>query len=524
MTNHSTATSGKNETTPLIVGIDVGTTNIKAVVFDPTGRTITQASVPTPTHYPQPNWAYYRPEELWQCTVKALGQATSQLEESDRIASVAVTSMGEAAVPLDSAGQALYEAIAWFDRRTLPQVEWLERTIGRERLFNITGLSLQPIFGLCKLLWIKENEPDIYARTVRWLNVADYIAYRLSGVPATDYSLASRTMAMDLQRLQWAEELIREVGLRPQIFAPLALSGTRLGAVTAEAAAATGLPASAQVGVGGHDHVCGALAVGVTKPGAGLNSMGTAEAIFLPLEQPLTDSAMGQQGYTQGAHVVADHYYVLAGLYTSGICVDWLREMMGAEADYATLISEAERVLPGSLGVFFLPHLRLASPPYDDPKGRGAFIGLSTDVKRGALFRAVLEGLAYETRHSLESVLAYPGMAALRHTYAIGGVTRNSLLMKIKATVLNQPVIVVDVAEATTLGAAILGGVGAGVYPDVSAALTGLSYQQTAIEPAAAEVAFYDRAFHEVYQQLYLSLRSLHHTIYELQNPNVTST
>jgi xylulokinase len=502
---------------PLLVGIDVGTTNIKAVIFDPAGQPVAEASVSTPTYYPQPTWAYYRPEELWQRTAEALRQATSQLDDAQRIVSVAVASMGEAAVPLDAHGQPTYNAIAWFDRRTQPQVEWLDRTIGKDRLFDISGLSLQPIFGMCKLLWLKENQPDSFARTVHWLNMADYMAYRLCGVLATDYSLASRTLALDLRHLRWAVDLLQEVGLSPELFAPLCVSGTRLGPVTPAASAVTGLPTTTQVAVGGHDHVCGALAVGVTEPGAMLNSLGTAEAIFIPLRQPVTDPAMGRQGYTQGAHVVAEHYYVLGGLYTSGANVEWLREILGNDVDYATLTAEAEQAPPGSLGVYFLPHLRLANPPYDDPKGRGAFIGLSTDVKRGALFRAVLESLAYESRNSLEPLLTYPEVEQLQKIYAIGGSTRNQLLMRIKAAVLNQPITVAMVAEATSLGAAILGGLGVGVYPDVPSALTQLRHDQTLVEPVADEAALYETYFRQVYQQLYVALRPLHHTIYQLQ-------
>src|SRR5215510_5684905 len=147
-------------TEPLLAGIDVGTTNIKAILFTPAGQTVAEASVPTPTHYPRPTWAYYDPEEMWQAMAQALRQATRQLANPARIVSVAVTSMGEAAVPLDEQGQPTYEAIAWFDQRTQPQAVWLAQQIGKDRLFELSGLSLQPIFGLCKLLWLKENQPE----------------------------------------------------------------------------------------------------------------------------------------------------------------------------------------------------------------------------------------------------------------------------------------------------------------------------------------------------------------------------
>jgi len=502
---------------PLLVGLDIGTTNVKAAIFKPNGQLVAEASVPTPTHHPRPAWAYYNPEELWQATAAALRQATGHLNHPARIASVAVASMGEAAVPLDTHGNPTYQAIAWFDQRTQPQVEWLAQSLGKDHLFAVSGLSLQPIFGLCKLLWIKENQPDVFARTVRWLNIADYIAYRLCGVPATDYSLASRTLALNLQQLRWDESLIKAVGLDPGIFAPLLPSGTLLGTIRPAVAAVTGLPATAQVATGGHDHVCGALAAGVVEPGAMLNSLGTAEAVFLPLNQPLINPEAGRQGYTQGAHVAAGHYYVFGGLYTSGASVEWWRNLLDETGDYATLIEEARQVPPGSLGVAFLPHLRLANPPYDDPKGRGAFIGLTGDVTRETLFRAILEGLAYESRHSLDALVQYDEVVAPREIYAIGGSTRNRLLMEIKATVLNQTITVADVTETTSLGAAILGGLGAGIYANVPEALDHMRYTQTPVEPLASQVSLYETYFKQVYQKIYATLRPLHHTIYNLQ-------
>ena len=502
-------------TEPILIGADVGTTNIKVLAFDRSGRALEGASSPTPTHFPKPGRAYYDPEELWNTFRATLRRVTQKLEEPGRVASIAVASMGEAAVPLDSGGGPTHDIIAWFDGRAGPQAERLGRIVGQDRLFGLTGLSLQPIFGLCKLLWLKENEPDAYSRTATWLNVADYMAFRLCGVAATDYSLASRTLALDLHGLRWAGELLEEVGISPDLFAPLRGGGSFLGPVTPDASSATGLPEGASVAAGGHDHVCGALAAGVTQKGTMLNSLGTAEAIFLPLERPLTDPQVGHQGYTQGAHV-AGQYYVFGGQYTSGASVEWLREALGG-VDYETLIAEAEEVPPGSLGAFFLPHLRLANPPYDDPAARGAFVGLSTDVRRGALFRAVLEGLAYDSRNSLEPLLDHTGIDELRAIYAIGGGTQNHLLMRIKATVSNQTITVVGVEEATSLGAAILGGMGANVYTDVPSALAELRYAENPVEPTPEEVSFYEAAFRRVYERIYPSLRGVHHEIEALQ-------
>lgn len=500
---------------PLLVGVDVGTTNIKAIVFNPLGEVVSFASVPTPTLTPRPTWAEYDPEELWLCTARALSRALGQLATPQRVVAIATASMAETAIPLDTEGRPTFNAVAWFDRRALPQAEWLDRTIGRDRLFAISGLSLQPIFGLCKLLWLKQHEPAAFARTALWLNVADYIAYRLCGVPATDYSLASRLLCLDLRALRWDVDLLRELEIPVSLFAPLTPSGVSLGRINPDAARATGLPRSAHVAVGGHDHVCGALATGVIEPTALLDSIGTSEALFLPVARPISDPNLGRQGYAQGAHVVPGRYYVLGGLYTGGICVDWFCNLVSADMDYAALIAEAENTPPGSHGVNFLPYLRLANPPIDDPEARGAFVGLTTDASRGTLFRALLEGLTFEMRHSLEALLSH-AKADLETISAIGGGTRNWLHTRIKATVLNRAITVVEMEEATALGAAMLAGLGAGVYADVNSALSTLQMARTVVGPMAEHVPFYDAVYRQVYLQMYPALRPINSAIHRL--------
>jgi xylulokinase len=506
----------------LLLGLDVGTTSVKAVVYQPDGIAVAASSRPTPTHVPRPGWAFYRPDELWQTVVAAIRGALSDMPNPEEIASVAVASVGESGVLVDATGAATTDSIAWFDIRTRPQARWLAERIGKDELFARSGLSLQPIFSLNKLLWHREHEPDAWARSVRWLMLADFIAYRLCGETATDLSLASRTLMLDLRHKRWHEETLAQAEIDPKRLAPLVPGGTALGQVTAEAAALTGLPVTAIVASGGHDHVCGALAAGVTRPGQMLNSLGTAEALFLPIEQPLVDPKAGHQGYTQGAHVVGGGYYAFAGQYTSGASIEWLRDLLGAADDpvaYEELIAGAERVPAGSLGVLFLPHLRLASPPYDDPRSRGALIGLTMDAGRDAVTRAIFEGLAFESRNTLEPLLTYPQVTPPQSVVAIGGGTRNPLLMRVKASVSNLDHQVVNAEEATALGAALLGGLGAGVYADVDDAVGAMRYSQYEIAPEPSEASIYETIFREVYQRFYPSIAPLSQTISDLQTP-----
>jgi xylulokinase len=504
----------------LLLGLDIGTTSVKAVAYRPDGIAVGAASLPTPTHYPRPGWAYYRPDELWQTVVTAIRGALADVADPRQVASVAVAAVGEAGVLLDATGEPTTDSIAWFDNRTRPQAEWLAARIGKDELFARSGLSLQPIFSLNKLLWHRKHEPDAWARSVHWLMLADYVAFRLTGERATDLSLASRTLMLDLAEKRWDARTLDETGIDANLLAPVVPGGTALGPLTARAAEETGLPATAIVSSGGHDHVCGALAAGVTRPGQMLNSLGTAEAVFLPIDLPLTDPEAGRQGYTQGAHVVGGGYYAFAGQYTSGASIEWLRDVLGTGDDplaYDALIAGAASVPVGSLGVVFLPHLRLANPPYDDPRSRGALVGLTTDAHRDVIVRAVLEGLALESRSTLEPLLRYQQVTTPRSAVAIGGGTRNPLLMQIKAAVANLEHDVVEAEEATALGAALLGGLGAGIYTDVDDAVGAMRYGRRTIAPTPEDVDRYETIFRDVYQRLYPAVAPLSRRISDLQ-------
>jgi xylulokinase len=478
------------------------------------------ASQPTPTHYPRPGWAYYRPEEIWQTVVTVIRGALTDVPDPAEIAGVAVAAVGEAGVLLDAAGQATADSIAWFDTRTRPQAEWLAEHIGKDELFTRSGLSLQPIFSLNKILWHREHEPAAWWRSRRWLMLGDYVAFRLGGEQATDLSLASRTLMLNLREKKWDERTLAQAEIDPGLVAPLVPGGTALGRISAEAAEATGLPRTAVVAAGGHDHVCGALAAGVTRPGQTLNSLGTAEALFLPLDEPLTDPQAGREGYTQGAHVVGGRFYAFAGQYTSGASIEWVRDLLGTQDDplaYDEMVAGAARVPAGSLGVVFLPHLRLAAPPYDDPKSRGALIGLTADVGRDEVTRAVFEGLALESRNTYEPLLSYPQVTVPSSVVAIGGGTRNALLMQIKASVMNLSHRVIEAEEATALGAALLGGLGAGVYRDVDEAVAAMRYGQRQVEPEPGQVEMYETIYQRVYRGFYPAVAPLSQTISDLQ-------
>lgn len=463
-------------TTALIAGLDLGTTSIKAAVYDLSGRPAATASAPTPTRTPRPGRAEHDAGALWAVAADVLRKVTARLDDPGRVTSVAVASVAEAGVPLDGSGEPVHPVIAWYDRRAAPQADHLTAALGAGRLAAITGLRPQPIYGICKLMWLRDNRREAFARTRRWLNVADYAAWRLCGVQATDRSLASRTFAQDLAAGRWSETILDAAGLPSSLLAPLVWGGTRLGTVTPEAAAATGLPRGAVVAAGGHDHVCGALAAGVVGPGRALDSMGTAEAILLPLDAPLP----GTTRFSQGAHVVRDRYYAAGGIHAGGASLDWVLRLVGAPgSDPSELLATAGNLPPGAHGLRFLPE------GTDQPEA--ALVGVRPDLGGPAVVRAVLEGLAVRARDILDHLTAAAGLVDPPELRLIGGGTRIPQQVRIKAAVQGRSVVLPHVDEATSLGAALLGAVGAGLLDAAAAANLPVGCDRVTPDAADAE-------------------------------------
>ena len=491
---------------PLLCGVDAGTSRIRAMLFEPDGTVVAAADRPTPTRYLRPGWAEHDAEELWAALVAVLRDVTGQVDDPARIRGLACASVGEAGVLVDRHSRPVLPVIAWFDTRTTAEVDGVLEQIGFGRLHGLTGLCPDPTFTLMKLLWQQSCEADAFARATAWLSVSEWLAFRLTGQRATDISHASRTMLLDIHKGSWATDLAAEVGLDAGLLGTIAASGTRLGTVLPEAAVATGLPPDCVVGVAGHDHICGMLTVGADRPGVLLDSMGSAEALTLILDAPSRDPELGLAGFNQGLIDAGRRLsYVFGGVPTSGAAVEWFRSTHEG-VDHGTLLAEAEQVEAGAHEVMFLPHLRIGSPPFPDPVGRGAFLGLSTSCTRGVLYRAVLEGIVLDSANILDNMLAFCGAGRPHRIVAIGGSTRNPLLMQLKADLFAAPLEYADMPEASCLGAALLGGVAAGLFESLDAARSGLAGTFSRQEPGPTDLGRRKAA----YAAAYAALRPLH--------------
>ena len=487
---------------PLTIGLDIGTTNIKGAAFTLHGTAVAAASVPTVSHSPRPGWTSYRPAEMWEAAVRVIRTIAGQIEAPERIAGIAVASMAEAGVLLDARGEPVSDIIAWFDRRSAPQLAWLTDTIGADRLTRITGLVPDAKFSLSKLLWHRAEEPEVFSRARRWLHLADFIAYRLCGVPATDWSLASRTLAFDLRALRWSDEILDAAVIPTALLAPSVASGTPIGRVRSDAGALTGLPAGCTVATGGHDHLCGALAVGITLPGAMLDSLGTAEALLICTDRPVDAPAVAEAGYNQGAHVARGMFYVNGSVQSFGRSLDSLRALTGPEATLETLLAEAASVPPGAQGVRYLPHRLPAGAVDIDSRSGGMLTGPVDGATPAVIARSVLEGLAFAARSGFEPLAALNGREQFPEITVIGGGARNELLLRIKAAVMRTTLRVPDVREAAALGAAMLAAIGAGLFIDVADALRQIQPDVCLIEPDPTWMDAYARIYEQSFRPM----------------------
>lgn len=474
----------------MLLGLDIGTTHVKACAYDEAGLPLAAARRRTPTARPGSGRAEYHSDPLEGAIFDAAAEA---IEEAGPPRAIGVCSVGEAGFLLDEGGAALAPAIAWFDGRASEQADrWRDRLAPRD-LFARTGLRPNPLFSACKLEWTRENVPEAFSRAAAWLGMAEYAVFRMTGERATDPSLASRTLLYDLMRNAWDEELCELAGIPPGMLPPIYPSGAGPGELTREAAERLGTPAGIPVVVCGHDHICGSFGAGATGSGELVDSMGTAEAALLTLPRPPLDEAGYDLGLPVGRHVLPDTYYVASTLPRSGGLVEQLVGLLGGgDGDLASWTEEAAALSPGAGGAC-LP------PTNEDPGQRGLLLA-SLDHESGPahLLRAVLEGLTLRLHANLRHMARTSEMDPAEITL-VGGGAQSSLWAQLKADVSNLPVRAVSDPECVARGAALLAGVGAGAFPNAGSVPA--PRYEAPIEPSG-EHADYERLYAEVYEPL----------------------
>ncbi len=457
-----------------LLAIDAGTTHIKAGLFNREGKIVRIANRDTPVETAGEGYRIIDPERLWQEVLAAVKALEVQAVRTS-IAGIGIASMAESGLFIDrSDGRPRSAIFPWFDTSAESCVAAIRKIAGENEHFLVSGVYPSFKCSLAKIMWARQYL-DINIGNCVWLSVADFISYRLSGCLASEYSLAGRTDAFDIVHKKWDGDWLKAFDLSVEQFPSAFPAGHPSGGLQPEVASTLGLTAGIPVCIAGHDHICASLAVGAFQPGVVLDSMGTAEALVGSFpERELTEREL-LSGFSIGCSVVPDRFYWIGGLSTSGGAIEWVRSLVSADPlDYSDIDAILAAGSEGPGEITFYPYLAGAGSPHRDPDRRGAFTGIRFNHQLADLLKAILEGTAFEVelmRRQGEQLTGQP----IERLIATGGGTRNRRWMQVKADVSGCRYELAQTSESVLLGAAMLAGIGAGLYSGPDDAFTAVA-------------------------------------------------
>ena len=486
------------------LGIDTSTTGSKALVIDDCGEVIAVASSPHTLQTPRPLWSEQDPREWWEAVAASIRSVLEQAGVGgEAIGAVGLTGQMHGLVLLDEAGSVLRPAILWNDQRTQSQCDEIHARIGREKFIQITGNVALTGFTAPKILWLKENEPEIYAKAKHVLLPKDYIRLKLTGEYAMDKADGAGTVLFDLKARDWSDEVLSALEI-PREWMPRTFEGPEFtGHVTEEAASLTGLKAGTPVAAGGGDQAAQAVGVGAVKPGIVGLTVGTSGVVFATTPSALIEPEGRLHAF---CHAVPGLWHFMGVMLSAAGSLQWYRDTLAPSMSFDELLKEAESIPAGSEGLQFLPYLTGERTPHPDPLARGAFIGLTIRHGRAHMTRAVLEGVAFGLKDSF-TLIQNAGLGAITQVRASGGGTKGALWRQILASVLEAELVTVNTTEGAAYGAALLAGVGTGTWADVPSASDACIKITGSTQPVPSEMEAYRQAY-PLYQELYPALKS----------------
>ena len=490
------------------IGIDVGTTGAQAIAVDEGGRVVGTGSSDYPLLTPRPQWTEQDPDAWWRAVREALGAAAAQVaERGDVVVGLGLTGQMHGSVFLDASGEVIRPAILWNDQRTERQCAAITELVGARRLVEITGNPALTGFQAPKLLWLRDEEPDAYARVKHVLLPKDYVRYRLSGELATDASDAAGTLFLDLGKRDWAGEVLEALGV-PAEWLPVVRESPDVAGVLGPGIAEQGLSAGIPIAAGGGDNAAAAIGTAIVREGSMSSSIGTSGVLFAHADRPVVDPSGRIHAF---CHAVPGRYCLLSVTLSAGGSLRWWRDVTGAA--YDELVAEAETVPPGSEGLLFLPYLTGERTPHLDPRARGVFLGLTARHTRGHMTRALMEGVLFAMRDGLEIMRDLE--VRPEEIRAIGGGASVQLWLRLQADVYGIPVHRLQIEEGAAYGAALLGHVAAGTFASVDEAATVVRTLPEVTEPDPHATPTYD-ALYEVYRSSYDALHEGMHRLSSL--------
>lgn len=495
-----------------LMGIDIGTSACKVAVFDRQGQVLASASGDYPVYYPREGWAEQDPEEWWSAVCGAVRQVLKKADvRPEEIAGVGIDGQSWSAIAIDKDGKVLTNTPIWMDTRAQSICDRLNEDIGADEIFRVAGNSLQPSYTTAKILWYKENRPEVYRKTHKILQSNSYIAFKLTGQISQDLSQGYGLHCFDMRTGQWDEEMCKKMGIPREFLPEIVPSDQIIGTVTKKAAEESGLAEGTPVAAGGLDAACGTLGAGVIHAGETQEQGGQAGGMSICMEQYQADPHL-----ILGFHVIPGKWLLQGGTTGGGGVMRWFEREF---ADYERLMKEqtgvssldqlneiAEKVDPGCDGLVFLPYMAGERSPIWDPHAKGVFYGLDFSKTKGHMVRACMEGVAFSLRHNLETAEKAGAEADILR--AMGGSANSLLWTQIKSDITGKAMAVPASDTATTLGAALLAGVGTGFYEDYEEAVSQTVKVTRTHHPDPEKKEVYDKNY-EIYLELYRSLSGL---------------
>jgi xylulokinase len=492
----------------LVIAVDSSTTSCKAIAWNAEGKAVAESRTTYATLSPQPNWYEQNAEDWWRSLCLVLQELMLHIS-ADRVASLCITMQRESFVPVDEQGKPFRNAILWVDGRAWQQVGELDRLVGNDYLHELTGKGPGTTQSLPKFIWLQQYEPDVLRTAYRLLDTHAFLVLRLTGRWATSLPCADPMGVVDMRRGVWATELLNKLNINPDLFVEIVPPGSIIGEVTPDAAMQTGLLVGTPVIAGSGDGQSAGLGANITRPDRAYLNLGTAVVSGVHSDQYVADRAFRTLcSPIPGA-------YVPEGLLNGGtFTISWYVDKFGPDLSGVNLPVSSEDVLeaaarrlpPGSQGLMLVPYWRGVMPPYWDPAATGITIGWTGTHGREHFYRALLEGIAFEYRMTLEGMSRATG-TPLTEIRLMGGGSRSDLWCQIVADITGKPVMRAGTAEATNLGAGILAAAAAGWYPSILAAADAMTTTGRVFEPDGATQAVYDRLYREVYVHLFPALQ-----------------
>ena len=495
-----------------LLGIDIGTSACKVALFGKDGKVEAAVSEGYPVYYPHPGWAEQNPDEWWEAVCKAIWTVISSSGVSpDDIAGIGIDGQSWSAIAIDEEGNVLTNTPIWMDTRAQSICDRVNAEVGGEKIFELCGNMLQPSYTTAKILWYKENMTEVYAKTYKILQSNSFIGYRLTGAITQDVSMGYGLHCFNMQTGKWDYEMCEALGIPASFLPEVVACHQIIGTVTEKAAEQTGLKVGTPVAAGGLDAACGTLGAGVIHPGETQEQGGQAGGMSICIDEYAADPRL-----ILGYHVVPDQWLLQGGTVGGGGVMRWMEHEFG---DYERVVAaekgktslhqyneEAEQVPAGSDGLVFLPYMAGERSPIWDPNAKGVFYGLDFSKTKGHMIRSCMEGVAYSLKHNLD--VAEQAGAYVKELRAVGGSANSALWMQIKSDITGKPLVVPFSDTATTLGAAILAGVGVGMYESFEDAVAQTVQITRKYEPNHANDNVYGKNY-ETYLALYEKLKNL---------------